>query len=169
MNSDELVATGFLSSETRGNPTSVGVKEEIIGDQNSFTRYSLSASDGSRDMQLNYHLRHSAAGTKRPPNQNPTTLLTASDSNLPYVYDAYILPHVFDFATRFHGLYVVRWKSVPSVINTSLFCFHSDFSRRREGHVGHHVMGLVLPSAVQPRVKHGRAETVSRGPDILKC
>lgn len=73
VDSEELVITSFLSSETRGNPNSIGVKEEIIADRNSFT---------------------------------------------------------------------------------------SGFSRTREGHV-HHTRGLVLPSAVRPREKHGRAETVS--------
>ena len=117
MDSEELVITSFLSSETRGNPNSVGVKDEIIADRNSFTRYSLSASDRSRYMQLNYHLRHSATGTKKTPNQNPTTLLTASDSNLLYIYDTHVLPHILDFATHFRGLYVVRWKNVLSLIN----------------------------------------------------
>lgn len=72
----------------------------------------------------------------------------------------FFLPHILDFATAFHGLYVVRGKNVLSLINGSLFCFRSGFPRTREGHV-HRAMGLALPSAVQPRERHGRAEAVS--------
>lgn len=72
----------------------------------------------------------------------------------------FFLPHILDFATPFHGLYVVRGKNVLSLINGSLFCFRSGFPRTREGHV-HRAVGLALPSAVQPRERHGRAEAVS--------
>lgn len=148
---------------------SIEVKEEIIAGGKSFnTRCALPASEQSCDMQLNYHLRHSATGTRKHQNQNPTISLTTSDSNLPYVYDTCILPHTSDFASLFQGLYVVQWRNVLSFINGSLFCFHSGVWRRRERHV-HHITGLVLPSAVQWREKQRRAETNSQEPDILKC
>ena len=115
VNSDMLVITIFLSSETRGNPNSIGVTEETIADRNSFSGYSVSASHQSRDMQLNGLLRHSATGTKDP-TPEPSSL-TASDSDLLYVYDTYILPHLFDFAGHFHGLYVARWRNVLSSMN----------------------------------------------------
>lgn len=72
----------------------------------------------------------------------------------------YIQFQIFDFATHFHRFYIVWWKNVLSLINRSLFSFPGSSSRTREGHVNP-ALGLVLPSAVQPREKHACSGAVS--------